>query len=105
MFVCVKDAQLKKQIRHLLEEDDYTYFQKNRSNETIPWDKEYLEKAPYLIVMFLQVFSRFSVLIFKYPSFKKKTKKINPRNIHLIMMEFKGGILFRIWALQLQLVY
>jgi len=57
MFVCVKDAQLKKQIRHLLEEDDYTYFQKNRSNETIPWDKEYLEKAPYLIVMFLQEYS------------------------------------------------
>lgn len=63
-FVVVKDKSLKKQIRSIVEEEEYLNYTKRMGDKWVKdleftkttWAKPYLDSAPYLILVFKQVY-------------------------------------------------
>lgn len=63
-FVVVKDKSLKKQIRSIVEEEEYLNYTKRMGDQWVKdleftkttWAKPYLDSAPYLILVFKQVY-------------------------------------------------
>lgn len=63
-FVVIKDKSLKKQIRSIVEEEEYLNYTKRMGDKWVKdleftkttWAKPYLDSAPYLILVFKQVY-------------------------------------------------
>ena len=63
-FVVIKDKSLKKQIRSIVEEEEYLNYTKRMGDQWVKdleftkttWAKPYLDSAPYLILVFKQVY-------------------------------------------------
>jgi len=63
-FVVIKDKSLKKEIRSIVEEEEYLNYTKRMGDKWVKdlefakttWAKPYLDSAPYLILVFKQVY-------------------------------------------------
>lgn len=63
MFVVVSDADMKRQIREIVEEEEEINYRKRMGSQWLEdverlattWQKPYLETAPYIVVVFKQV--------------------------------------------------
>lgn len=64
-FVVIKNPQMKQQVREVIEEEEYFNYNKRMSKQWVAdlkplktnWEKKYLTEAPYLILVFKQLYS------------------------------------------------
>uniref|UniRef100_A0A8D0ECY3 iodotyrosine deiodinase n=1 Tax=Salvator merianae TaxID=96440 RepID=A0A8D0ECY3_SALMN len=83
-FVVVQDAEMKHKIREIIEEEEEINYKKRMGERWVTdlkrlrtnWIKEYLDTAPYLILIFKQVYG-------KLPDGKKKTHYYNEISVSI----------------------
>ncbi|NXP76641.1 IYD1 deiodinase, partial [Ramphastos sulfuratus] len=83
-FVVVQDSYLKHKIREIVEEEEEINYKKRMGDRWVNdlkrlrtnWIKEYLDTAPYLILIFKQVYGR-------HPNGKKKTHYYNEISVSI----------------------
>ncbi|NXK87460.1 IYD1 deiodinase, partial [Formicarius rufipectus] len=83
-FVVVQDPHLKHKIREIVEEEEEINYKKRMGDRWVNdlkrlrtnWIKEYLDTAPYLILIFKQVYGQF-------PNGKKKTHYYNEISVSI----------------------
>uniref|UniRef100_A0A8C9FLV1 Iodotyrosine deiodinase n=1 Tax=Pavo cristatus TaxID=9049 RepID=A0A8C9FLV1_PAVCR len=83
-FVVVQDPDLKHKIREIVEEEEEINYKKRMGDRWVNdlkrlrtnWIKEYLDTAPYLILIFKQVYGRL-------PNGKKKTHYYNEISVSI----------------------
>ncbi|NXS02291.1 IYD1 deiodinase, partial [Oxylabes madagascariensis] len=83
-FVVVQDSSLKRKIREIVEEEEEINYKKRMGDRWVNdlkrlrtnWIKEYLDTAPYLILIFKQVYGRL-------PNGKKKTHYYNEISVSI----------------------
>ncbi|KAM6467245.1 iodotyrosine deiodinase 1 isoform 1-T1 [Liasis olivaceus] len=83
-FVVVKDKEVKHKIRDIVEEEEEMNYMKRMGDRWVNdlkrlrtnWIKEYLDRAPYLILIFKQVYRRL-------PDGKKKTHYYNEISVSI----------------------
>ncbi|XP_053238134.1 iodotyrosine deiodinase 1 [Podarcis raffonei] len=83
-FVVVQDAEIKHKIREIIENEEEINYKKRMGDKWVNdlkrlrtnWIKEYLDAAPYLILIFKQVYGRL-------PNGKKKTHYYNEISVSI----------------------
>ncbi|XP_032999876.1 iodotyrosine deiodinase 1 [Lacerta agilis] len=83
-FVVVQDAEIKHKIREIIEDEEEINYKKRMGDKWVNdlkrlrtnWIKEYLDAAPYLILIFKQVYGRL-------PNGKKKTHYYNEISVSI----------------------